>query len=249
MPPSGHLLQLVYPSGWLGQGGLDPSPLGVGLAWRADPHWVLCFRKAASATCPFRLPLQVGHPATSPCPALGVALRRPVCHRLEPRPASSGNVLSPAWPHQAPGSCGRGLGRGPAGSGLKPQQGNHRVLALQPLQGAFACLTACFLSQAGSARPTRRSCHPQWGSTSVRCGAVCVRVCGVKPRGTGVAGGLCGEMQGALASPLLIPQGLAERLSWTQRSPVFSSPGCLGDTQFSFRIRQCGGQRRPGHAR
>lgn len=24
-------------------------------------------------------------------------------------------------------------------------------------------------------------------------------------------------------------------------------PGCLGDTQFSFRIRQCGGQRRPWH--
>ncbi|XP_060270300.1 protein DENND6B isoform X4 [Ovis aries] len=27
-----------------------------------------------------------------------------------------------------------------------------------------------------------------------------------------------------------------------------SHSGCLGDTQFSFRIRQCGGQRRPGHA-
>ncbi|XP_060980237.1 protein DENND6B isoform X6 [Dama dama] len=26
-----------------------------------------------------------------------------------------------------------------------------------------------------------------------------------------------------------------------------SHSGCLGDTQFSFRIRQCGGQRRPGH--
>lgn len=25
-------------------------------------------------------------------------------------------------------------------------------------------------------------------------------------------------------------------------------PGCLGDTQFSFRIRQCGGQRSPWHA-
>ena len=26
-----------------------------------------------------------------------------------------------------------------------------------------------------------------------------------------------------------------------------SHSGCLGDTQFSFRIRQCGGQRRPWH--
>ncbi|XP_044796645.2 protein DENND6B isoform X3 [Bubalus bubalis] len=33
-----------------------------------------------------------------------------------------------------------------------------------------------------------------------------------------------------------------------QRLPAHGQGGCLGDTQFSFRIRQCGGQRRPGHA-
>lgn len=70
--------QLVYPSDFqLTDKEVGPSPL------RSRPHLgsrpslaFLCFRKAASATCPFPTPTQVGHPASPRAGCLSGAVGR-----------------------------------------------------------------------------------------------------------------------------------------------------------------------------
>lgn len=172
----------------------------------------LCFRKAASATCPFPTPTQVGHPATSPCPALGVALRPAwPAPPGAPAPLPLGRYSESCVAARLPGSCGkRSLGRGTRGFWSSPQQRGHRALASAPPRGS--CVRpACFPSQAGSARPHGGPATPQWGSSvPTLWGCLCACLCAeVEPRCTGVGtGASVGRCRGP-GRPTLIPQGLA----------------------------------------
>lgn len=177
----------------------------------------LCFRKAASATCPFPTPTQVGHPTASPCPALSVALgpARPAPHHLEPRPSFLwGDILSPAWPPGSLAPVERGVwAEGPAGSGLRPGIGATGSWP-RPFPGARMCGQPVFHPR--QAQPGHMEVLPPHSGLPLcpHCGAIYACLCAeVKPRDTGVRarGPLWGD-KGALASPLRPPRGWQERL-------------------------------------
>lgn len=139
---------------------------------------------------------------------------------------------------------------GPAGSGLLPPPGAGSAPPLLP--------------GAGQAEPATRPLPTapvlrQWplplrlGSDLTRKQGAGVRVQGLPLGEPDPAAGL--SLWGLLVHQLSDSHGLPSLLSPPTRgggrvsSPDMEGaapfPGCLGDTQFSFRIRQCGGRRSP----
>ena len=164
----------------------------------------LYFRKAASATCPFLTPTQVGHPATSPCPALPCPGRRSgtgLAHSAwSPSPASlSGEMSWVLCGLQAPWLLWKEVSgqRDPRFLVFAPAEGPPAP-GLSPSPG-LACVASLFSVPGRLSQATRRSCHPPSGLPRCpRCGAVCarVRVPSLNPevQGSGHRG-LCREMQ------------------------------------------------------
>ena len=170
----------------------------------------LYFRKAASATCPFLTPTQVGHPATSPCPALPWASLwdrpGPLCLEPQPRFSLWGDVLGPVE---------RGVrAEGPTGSGLCPSGGATSSWP-QPLPGACVCGQPVFRPRQAKPGHTEVLPPPQRASSvpTLR-GCLCACPCAeFKPRSTGVG------TQGPLS-------GDADPEGWTHRGVRRQAEAC-----------------------
>ena len=212
----------------------------------------LCFRKAASATCPFPTPTQVGHPTTSPCLALSIALgpARPALHHLELRPRFLwGDILSPAWPPGSLAPVERGVwAEGPAGSGLRPGRGATGSWP-RPFPGAHMCGQPVFHPR--QAQPGHMEVLPPHSGLPPCpcCGAICARVCVLRLnpeiQESGHRG-LCGEMKGPWP-PASDPPGAGRRdSSWTQRDGPSLPQAALGTRSSAFASVSVEGRGAPG---
>lgn len=221
---------------------VGPSPLGSRPRLEQTLHWVPVFQKS-SITCPFPTPTQVGHPATSPLPCPGRGCDRPGLPPGAPATLPLGRYSESCVATRLPGSCGkRSLGRGTRGLVFAPAEGLPGP-GLSPSQG-LRVRQPVFCPRQAPGQSHTEVLPPPVGFSVPRCGAVCVRVCVLRfsPGVQESAQGPLWRDAGALASPSDPPGGWQETPAGPSVSGSSLPPGCLGDTQFSFRIRQCGGQ-------